>query len=352
MTENLLRLAFTLGLGFGGCWLFVRRKVVSGAMLGALAFVGVANMAGLPVFFRADWKVWIQLLSGAMMGLKVDSIDPRQLRTLWKPLAISLGGIALYTVVMALVTARLTVLDIRTAVFCAAPGGATDLTIMSPDFGADPVPVSLIHILRLMEIYLLVPMMFYASQKKGGKKPAPAPAKSAGCRLFKNQSLCLAALILFAGCCGYGLYSLKVTGGAILGALMGSALFTHWFGLCKFPKWLRRAIPALAGIYIGMQFTPAAMALLPHYLLPAAVMLAGVFVLMMALPRLLMKCTGLPYPACLLACSPGGLQEMILMADDLEGEYLPLITLLQVMRMFFTILFAPLLAGWLGGLGF
>ena len=61
------------------------------------------------------------------------------------------------------------------------------------------------------------------------------------------------------------------------------------------------------------------------------------------LPRIIKKLSKIPYIGCLLASAPGGLQEIILIADDLGREYVPSVAIFQTFRLIFTITTCPII---------
>ena len=143
MIELIARCIFTFTLGVLGSMLFTKLHIASGAMLGAMAAVGLANLLDLPVWFHEDWKVIIQICSGAIIGLKTQAITLQSLKDMRRPLFIMFTGVFLYNIVFGILVCQLCHLDISTAMFSVAPGGTADITIIAPDFGADPVIISI-----------------------------------------------------------------------------------------------------------------------------------------------------------------------------------------------------------------
>lgn len=72
-------------------------------------------------------------------------------------------------------------------------------------------------------------------------------------------------------------------------------------------------------------------------------MIIGLIVLMNVTPRIIRKVSKMPYIACLLASAPGGLQEMTLIADDYDKEYVSSVAILQTLRLVFLLITSPII---------
>lgn len=60
---------------------------------------------------------------------------------------------------LSVVAARLGYLHFNTAIFGFSPGGFTNMAVMAGDEGAEAAPVALIHFVRVVLLFIVVPLM-------------------------------------------------------------------------------------------------------------------------------------------------------------------------------------------------
>lgn len=130
----------------------------AGGLVGAMVAVGVGRVldwdcAGFPDTVRAVAQVGL----GAIIGL---SFSPEMLSSMARlAMPIVILSIALFTngCVLAMIINRLTGWDIRTCLVATSAGGVTQMSIIADDMGADPVTVTLLHVVRIMTIVAVLP---------------------------------------------------------------------------------------------------------------------------------------------------------------------------------------------------
>lgn len=140
--------------GLGGS----RAGLPAGAFVGAMAATGIAAVSGLrltplPVGFRTAAQVGL----GSLIGL---SATPEVIGTLQRmllpTLAITAAMVA-WGIVLAFVVRRITRWSLMTCLIATCPGGITQLASIAEELGADPLRVSLLHLVRLFTIFLVLP---------------------------------------------------------------------------------------------------------------------------------------------------------------------------------------------------
>ena len=81
------------------------------------------------------------------------------LRKLIIPSIILVIGLTTLSIILGLILHKTTGLDLSTALFSAAPGGLTDMVIMSESFGAQTHIVALLHLIRLTTVLTVLPIV-------------------------------------------------------------------------------------------------------------------------------------------------------------------------------------------------
>ena len=78
---------------------------------------------------------------------------------LWDVVVLAVFSFVILDLVAGMLIARLTDMDLVTALFSCAPGGLTDMTLIAADLGADGVKVAGMHMIRLVSVIALYPLM-------------------------------------------------------------------------------------------------------------------------------------------------------------------------------------------------
>lgn len=135
----------------------------AGGFVGAMVFTGIASASGwvispLPIFFRNLGQLGLGALIGMnatpeVMGILGDMLLPTLAITL---LMLSWG------ILLAFMVRRFTGWNLMTCLIATCPGGITTLAPIADELGADPMKVSLLHLVRLFTIFLILPPLIKA----------------------------------------------------------------------------------------------------------------------------------------------------------------------------------------------
>lgn len=347
---------FLLTLLFAGVFGYIGKRagLPAGAMIGAMAGTVLLNLTVGQSYFYAELRPVLQILSGTMIGCKISRKDVADLKKLVLPTLFLIVMIVVFDFVFGGLIYLVSDLDIATSLFAAAPGGTADMVLVSADLGANTSYVALLHLFRLLTIFLVMPACIRrALGLKRGETLSGAPAggkavpKSVGAMAAGHGGNLgkLGLTFLLAALGGYLLHYLGIAGGALTGAMLFSGAFSVWKGPTPFPARLKFVMQALAGAFIGIGIDRERLAALPALLLPGGVMLLGVFLFTFSMAYLMRKWFRLDPAVALLVSTPGGVQEMSLLAEDL-GADTPKVALMQTARIITVILLFPsLLAG-------
>jgi membrane AbrB-like protein len=141
---------------------------------------------------------------------------------------------------------------------------------------------------------------------------------------------------------------LHVPAGGIVGAVAGSAVAAGIRGRPSPPRSVRAAGMVLLGCAAGVRLEAGTLHTLLHLLVPMLLAVAALLVLDVALAAVLTRRYGLDPVTALLACAPGGVSEMTILADDTNART-GIVVAVHVVRVVTVVLVAmPLLLLLLG----
>ncbi|MDL2224878.1 AbrB family transcriptional regulator, partial [Eubacteriales bacterium OttesenSCG-928-M02] len=158
--EPLLNFALTMVVASIGGYIGLKLKLPAGAMMGAMLATLAFNLIAQRAFFYDDLRVVLQILSGAMIGSRMDLSQVKGMKQLIFPILLLLCGMFLMNLLFGLLMYWLSPLDAATSLFSIAPGGATDMAIIATDLGARPAYVAVLQLCRLIIIFTTMPTIF------------------------------------------------------------------------------------------------------------------------------------------------------------------------------------------------
>lgn len=156
--KNVKNIAITLLVGVVsgllGKFIGLPAGILTFAMIGVATQNIVFNNAYMPPFVK---KV-AQIFAGALIGTSVTYTAVVGLKIIILPMLILLIGHICITLTIATILHKISGLDFTTAFLATAPGGASDLTLVAGDFGADMPTVSIIQIIRQVGVIAFYPI--------------------------------------------------------------------------------------------------------------------------------------------------------------------------------------------------
>ena len=140
--------------GIAGSW----ARLPAGAFVGAMAFTGIASALGLrlqplPVAFRTAAQVGL----GALIGLNTNPEVVAILKAMLLPTVAVTAAMVAWGILLGFMVRRGTNWNLMTCLLATCPGGITQLSSIAEELGADPLRVSLLHLVRLFTIFLVLP---------------------------------------------------------------------------------------------------------------------------------------------------------------------------------------------------
>ncbi|MCQ4633541.1 AbrB family transcriptional regulator [Shinella sp. CPCC 100929] len=308
-------LAILIGTAGGAVFAYIRFPLPW--MLGAMCACTAATLLRLPVRPVAAVRPFMTAIIGVLLGA---SFSPEQLASLtgWVPTLLGLVGYVLVCAVLVTPYFRLVAgMDLPTAFFSAMPGGVIEMMLVGEEKGGDGRTIALVHSARILFVVAAVPLIiaFLAD--------VTIVTGASATRLSIAETSIMSELLL-AGCVVVGMVAgriLKLPARYLLGPMLISAA-VHMTGATDFQPAAEVIILAqvVLGTLIGCRFAGVP----PKRIGVILLVSAGSVTIMLAIA--LFFAMGLavvsPYglEAILLAYSPGGLNEMSLVALAMDLE--------------------------------
>jgi membrane AbrB-like protein len=328
-------------------WVLDLAGLPSAALFGALVVGLVLAIAGLPrgrppLTVPAPASTAAQAVLGVLTGALVQPDTLRTLSADWLPVLASVLATLLVSVLGGLVLGLRRDVDRVTGSFALIAGGASGLTAISRELGADQRVVAVVQYLRVLVILAVMPLVATALPAGSGAtaiRTGPAPPLWAD-------------LALTAGCGLAGVALARLTrlpAGALLGPMVLTAVLaaTGLTGSATVPGPLLQVAYAVIGLDVGLSFTRESLRSVRR-LLPAA--LAVVVALTAATAAIgipLLALAGASVLDGYLATTPGGLFAVLATAVS-TGADTTLVLAVQVLRLAVMLALAPVLAVLLG----
>jgi membrane AbrB-like protein len=298
-------------------------------------------------------------LSKGFLGLRIaGAVGPAFLGTLFSSWHLLIGG-TVWTMAAAcligVVLTRMRVLEGSTAIWGLSPGGASLMTVMSEDYGADSRAVALMQYSRVVIVsltaILVARIWAHPSFVSGGGDLSSSSSSSYLSSLF--FPFYPVNLLIMGGLIALGLYLARLTrfpGGAILfPMILGAVAKNLWTLDITIPPFLLYPAYAFIGWRVGLGFSREELLRLTKKL---PILLFAIF-LLIALAALygffMAKAGELDPLTAYLATSPGGLDAVTIIAAATTAS-LPFIAAMQTLRLILVIIFGPILAKFACGL--
>ena len=308
-------------------------------MIGPLLATGVCGVLGLPVQASTRLRNAGQLLIGVALGLY---FSPTVVGLLLSQAPAVLAGIV-WAFLLGYGFYRWLLrrggdVDVPTAFFAAAIGGASEMAVLAERHQGRVDRVAAAHSLRVLLVVVLIPVAYQLLGVHGADLTLPA---------VRDVDLAGLGLLLAASACGVALlHRLGLPNPYVLGALLVTAVLTaSGVALSALPLPASNAGQLFIGIALGSRFTPAFAHAAPRWL---GSVLAGTLVMIAATAVYaggVAWLSGLHPATVLLATAPGGIAEMCITAKVLQLG-VPVVTAFHVVRYVAVLTMTPVLYRW------
>lgn len=147
----------TAAVGIFGAFIGSSIGIPAGPLIGSMLLVGLQNVTTKSAVMPLKVKFVAQISAGTLIGSSITASIFLSLREIFFPAAIMVIGYIILSVVMGFLFFKTNQLSLSTALFACAPGGASDLALMSIDYHANPAIVSLMQTMRVVTVIALYP---------------------------------------------------------------------------------------------------------------------------------------------------------------------------------------------------
>ncbi|CTQ55793.1 membrane protein AbrB duplication [Roseibium album] len=321
--------------GFGGA-VFHMLGLPAAWLSGAMVFVAVSTLAGVPVLFPNRIRDALFIVIGISMGAGVrpdvvERIDE------W-PVSM----LMLVAVVVGVTFAGYAVLHFgakwskETAYFGAIPGTLSYVIALATDRGADLPRIASSQSLRLFILVAILPFAVVSSSGGVDGEGSLAPTSSL-LEILVGLPLCLAASMLAV--------KLRVPGGWMTGAFfMSAGLNASGAWTLVLPDFVVLPCFVMMGAMIGSRFGEMTFRQFVSVLGASLAAFSAAFLTSILGAFLVSELVGIPFGQALLAYAPGGLEVMTMLAFmlDLDPAF---VAAHQIARFTGMVLLLPLVTG-------
>lgn len=300
----------------------------------------LSAFVGLPHLSLPSWVSWmLQIMLGMLVGLRMSREELRSGLKALIPASLVTTVLISSAVVSALVAVHIASIDLVTALFAAAPGGLTEMSLISIGFGADGAAVATVQMVRILLALAVINVLLRRFEPASGQEEN-APAAKTGIAEDLKRLGAAAPWGVLGGLVGILLSPIPV--GGIIGALVGSAAYrlltNREVPLRKF----QFGVQALAGGIIGFGVSGEFLREFVRLAGAGALIISIQMLLWLAIGWLLARFFRYGLPTATLASSPGGMSTVISTAGE-AGADTVIVTFIHLMRLSTIIIFVPVL---------
>lgn len=325
-----LKLLAGASVALVGALLAVWLKTPLPWMLGPLFCVALFRIFSAPIISSSYLRYVGQWGIGTSLGLYftplvVDVIS----QNIW-PIVCGMLFAFLLGIYGTFIYRRFGHVDMRTAWFSSAIGGASEMTTLSEKYGGRQDLVASAHSLRILTVVVVIPFAFQALGVVGFDTSSPGPkVVDLNGLLFLSTITGLSALLA-----SY----FKVPNGWVLGPMFVSmGLTMSGIELSALPDYVSKTGQLLIGWSLGDKFRSGFFRIAPTFLLSVIFCSISSLLLACGCALFLASWSDIPLPTLILGLAPGGIAEMAITAKVLQLG-IPLVTAFQVSRMAFIVL--------------
>lgn len=293
--------------------------------LGPLFVVAALRLMTVPVSSYSPFRNFGQWVIGLTLGLYFTPQVVAVVSSHWLAMIAGLILALLLAVYGTVLLYRFGQVDLKTAWFSSAIGGANEMTVLAERYKVRPDLVASAHTLRLIMVVIAVP---FACQifNVAGADPSVLDQK-----YFDLKGFLILGLLTVSG--GYIAYRNKIPNAWVLGPMFVTmALTMNEIHFSNVPSWLSLLAQLSIGWSLGDRFRPGFFKKAPRFLLYVFIYSATALVLAFGYALLLAQFSNVPLSSLAVSVAPGGIAEMAITAKVLQLG-VPLVTAFQVSRM-------------------
>jgi len=278
------------------------------------------------------------VIVGYMLGLSFTLETFREIGEQLPAMALLTVLLLVGTFLIALLVAKLSGLPLPTVLIGSIPGGLSQMVALADELPEiDLTVVTFLQVSRLMMIIFCVPLLIFSPAIGASIHHAAASAVASWSGLFPY------IFVYAAACIGCALLWKKIRfpTAFLLGPMIATlALHLSGYAGPALPQGLVNLSQLLIGGYLGLMLKPEKLANKLKIIMLAA--LSGVLLILctVGLSLLLTRLHAVPLSTSLLSLSPGGMDQMGIIAQEVNAD-LTFVVCYQLFRMLFIFIAVP-----------
>lgn len=331
----LVRVLFGGAAALTGAVIAQRLNIPLPWLLGPLFVVASLRLANGPVATIRPLRNVGQWIIGVSLGLYFSPEIGALIARHWFSLVLGMMVALLLGVFGTWLLCFIGKVDVRTAWFSAAIGGASEMSVLAERHGARVDLVASAHSLRVLAVVTIVPFGFEFVGFVGRDA-----------NLLSQLPVNHSHLWLIAICSitfGVMFTRLKIASAWVLGPLVATAALTLFeITSTSMPSWVINTGQLLLGWALGDRYRPAFFKAAPRFMLAVGLFSLSAIAIVAMIGISVSQFSELPLPTIWLGMAPGGLAEMAITAKVLMLG-VPMVTAFQVSRMAFVVVVTGLI---------
>ncbi|WP_434310323.1 AbrB family transcriptional regulator [Hominifimenecus sp. rT4P-3] len=322
-----------------------KARLPAPGLVGGMVFVALWNIFTGNGYFPRDLRFYVRVAAGIYVGTGIKIRDVVALKEVKGGVLVALIGMLFSSILAGTLISNVTELDFATAFLATAPGGTQEMTLIAADVGGDPSKVALMQVIRVFFAISFLPTLIrIICEKKAGKQEDGKAALSSsvskenpkGISVWWNYLLVIAAGLLL----GRLFDSLSVPSGSMIGAMVATVLLSAVHIEPYIPRSCIFGIQVFSGAYIGSTIVREQILDLWKIAIPVLIMVLALSLVNVVLGLLMAKVSSVDIQTAMYACAPGGLSDMVIIANDMGADSAK-VTALHVLRIMMVVSIYP-----------
>jgi membrane AbrB-like protein len=321
--------------------LFKKLHFPAPAVLGPALFIGVLQILGwgLPELPQMSIN-FFQIIIGLSIGSRINHNKIEDILKSWKPSLAVFIYTLLSTLVMTLIFCNFTS-GFFTALFSVAPGGMSEMVMISLSYDAQVAVITTFQFVRLMAVISIVPFIVRALKNRQDTDRTTEsvmlpPETSYSLRIYLTFAAGVAAGAILILC--------GIPGGGIIGAMTAVGILNVIYKQeYRFPVRVMTVAFLGVGTAIGLDFSPPVFRMIQEMFLPIVIFSVTIVLGNLLLGWFIHRYSHWDIVTSFLGSSPGGLSQMVLIGEEMKADIVR-ITILQLVRILTILICIPLFA--------
>ncbi len=339
----------TTAVALAGALIAKKLRLPAALMTGAMVAVVLYNVFTQAGSFPLALKPIVQIVAGGFIGLSVTRDNFRELRTMVRPVTVYFLLLVVICTSAGLLTRFVSPqVDLPTGLLACAPGGIMDMTLLSYDYNANTAQITTLQMLRLLlgfSIFPSISQKYVAYLRRTGKIDAalvadPDEAAVKGSGTGSGRDFLLTALVAVAG--GAAGHLSGFPAGALTFSMVAVAVYNVRWARAYMPDWIRKVAQILSGALVGVTITRADILNLRYLVVPFFIVAVQYTFICYGIGPFIARRYHIGVDTMLLACSPAGVTDMALIAQDMGGD-VSKVAVFQIVRLCGTLAVFPVL---------